>query len=243
MARPPSAVKTQPSLGRGENQEMRSVRPPVAERSRHMDRGRIVSTRGHPVDATEVPRRLPISATADDVELMARVARAEPAAQRSVVRRLLGRVQRLCRALLRNTHDAQDAAQLSMLEILRSARSFRGDSSLERWSDRITVRTALRASRSEKRAQRTPIDAEPERVNRAVGEDVVLAQEYLLRLSERQRTVLVLRHAFEYSIDEIAELSGISANTVKDRLLRGRGLMRKMFRREQLLRRDRRLQR
>lgn len=69
----------------------------------------------------------------------------------------------------------------------------------------------------------------------AEGEDAVLAQEYLLRVSERQRTVLILRHSFEYSIDEIAALAGISANTVKDRLLRGRGLMRKMFRREQLL--------
>lgn len=176
-----------------------------------------------------------MSASVDDVELMARVAGGDAAAQLTLVRRLLGRVQRLCRALLRNAHDAQDAAQVSLLEILQSARSFRGDSSLERWADRITVRTTLRSSRNEKRAQRTPLDAEPERVSAPSGEDAVLAQEYLLRVTERQRTVLILRHGFEYSIDEIAELAGISPNTVKDRLLRGRGLMRKMFRREQFL--------
>jgi RNA polymerase sigma-70 factor (ECF subfamily) len=166
---------------------------------------------------------------------MARVARGESAAQLILVRRLLRRVQRLCRALLRNAHDAQDAAQVSMLEILQSSRGFRGDSSLERWADRITVRTALRASKNEKRAQRAPVEAEPDRVSAAAGEDMVLAEEYLLRVSERQRTVLILRHGFEYSIDEIAELVGISPNTVKDRLLRGRGLLRKMFRREQFL--------
>ena len=171
----------------------------------------------------------------DDVELMARVASGEAAAQLILARRLLARVQRLCRALLRNAHDAQDAAQVSMLEILQSARGFRGDSSLERWADRITVRTTLRASRKEKRVQRTPVEAEPERASAPIGEHAVLAQEYLLRLSERQRTVLILRHGLEYSIDEIADLTGISANGVKDRLLRGRSLMRKMFRREELL--------
>lgn len=176
-----------------------------------------------------------MSPTVDDAELMARVALGEPAAQALLVRRLLRRVQRLCRALLRNGHDAQDAAQVSMLEIFQSARSFRGDSSVERWADRITVRTALRTSRSEKRAQRLPVDLELRRTSAAAGEETVLAQEYLGRISERQRTVLILRHGFEYSIEEIAELAGISPNTVKDRLLRGRGLMRKMVRREQFL--------
>lgn len=176
-----------------------------------------------------------MSPIADDAELMARVASGDAAAQRQLVRRLLGRVQRLCRALLRNSHDAQDAAQVSMLEIIQSARSFRGDSSAERWADRITVRTALRTSRTERRAQRAPVDHEPQRTSTAAGEDAVLAQEYLSRISERQRTVLILRHGFEYSIEEIAEMAGISPNSVKDRLLRGRGLMRQMVRREALL--------
>jgi RNA polymerase sigma-70 factor (ECF subfamily) len=171
----------------------------------------------------------------EDAELMARVARGDPESQRFLVRRLLSRLQRLCRALLRNSYDAQDAAQVSMLEVIQSARGFRGDSSVERWADRITVRTALRMSRSEKRAQRLPVTPEPLRATAAAGEDAVLAQEYLGRISERQRTVLILRHGFEYSIEEIAELTGISANTVKDRLLRGRGIMRRMLRREQLL--------
>ena len=177
----------------------------------------------------------PMSPTAADANLMARVALGEPAARALLVRRLLRRVQRLCQALLRDAHNAQDAAQVSTLEILHSARSFRGESSLERWADRITVRTALRMSRTEKRAQRLPIDAEPRAISPAAGEEAILAQEYLGRLSERQRSVLVLRHVFEYSIEEIAEIAGISPNTVKDRLLRGRGLMRKMLRCEQLL--------
>jgi RNA polymerase sigma factor (sigma-70 family) len=176
-----------------------------------------------------------MSSTEVDVDLMARVAHGEPAAQRALVGRLLGRVDRLCRVLLRNVRDAEDARQLSMLEILRAARNFRGESTLERWGDRITVRTALRAVASERKAQRIAVDPELPSSNRNAGESSVLAQEYLHRLSERQRTVLVLRHVLDYSIEEIAAIEGISANTVKDRLLRGRGIMRKMFRRDQLI--------
>jgi RNA polymerase sigma-70 factor (ECF subfamily) len=173
-----------------------------------------------------------MSANPDDVELMARVAGADAGAQRALVRRLLRRVERLCRALLRHREDAQDATQLCIVEILKSARSFRGESSLERWSDRITARTALRAAAAERRAQRAPIDLRPSGSVPASGDSSVLAREYLDRLSERQRSVLVLRHGFEFSIEEIAELEGISPNTVKDRLLRGRNRVRGMLRKD-----------
>jgi RNA polymerase sigma-70 factor, ECF subfamily len=181
------------------------------------------------------PSQLPTPPAGDDTALMAKVAAGDATARARLVRRLLRRVQRLCGALLRSGNDAQDAAQVSILEIFRSAGSYRGDSSLERWCDRITVRTAIRMSRAEKRAQRVPVEAYPSASSSPASEETVLAQEYLSRISERQRMVLVLRHAFEYSIEEIAELAGISPNTVKDRLLRGRGIMRKMLRREQLL--------
>lgn len=69
----------------------------------------------------------------------------------------------------------------------------------------------------------------------SAGESALLARQYLDRISERQRMVVILRHGLEYSIEEIAEMTGISQNTVKDRLLRARGIMRRMFRREQFL--------
>jgi RNA polymerase sigma-70 factor (ECF subfamily) len=170
--------------------------------------------------------------TADDIELMAQVARGDAAAQRTLVRRLLRRIERVCRALLRNRYDADDAVQLSVLEILKSAGNYRGESSLERWVDRITARTALRAVASERRAHRPPIDEE-ERIAPANAEHSLLARQYLDRLSDRQRSVLILRHGLEYSVDEIAEIAGISPNTVKDRLLRGRSALRRFFRHDQ----------
>ena len=174
------------------------------------------------------------SGGADDVELMGRVARGDADAQRQVVRRLLRRVESLCRAVLRGREEALDARQLSIVEILRSAHSFRGSSSLERWADRITVRTTLRAAASERRAQRAPVDFERDTTH-PTSESVLLARQYLDGISERQRMVVVMRHSLEYSIEEIAEMTGISQNAVKDRLLRARAIMRRMSRREHLL--------
>jgi RNA polymerase sigma-70 factor (ECF subfamily) len=167
----------------------------------------------------------------EDAELMARVAGGNLDAQRTVARRLLRRIQRLCRALLRNRHDAEDAVQLSVLEVLRSARNYRGESSLERWSDRITVRTTLRAAAAERRTRGAPIEGD---VGVTYGniEHSLLAGECLDRLSERQRSALILRHGLEYSIEEIGEFLGISPNTVKDHLLRGRSILRRELQRD-----------
>lgn len=173
------------------------------------------------------------SGEADDIELMGRVARGDADAQRQVVRRLLRRVEGLCRAVLRRSEEALDARQLSILEILRSAHTFRGASTLERWADRITVRTALRVAASERRARRAPVDIERDTTH-PTSESVLLARQYLHGISERQRMVVLMRHGLEYSIEEIAEVTGISQNAVKDRLLRGRAIMRRICRRDQL---------
>jgi RNA polymerase sigma-70 factor (ECF subfamily) len=174
------------------------------------------------------------SHTAEDLQLMALAAAADPTAQRLVATRLMERVQRLSRSLLQNNADASDASQASLLEILKSAGTFRGESSLERWADRIVVRTALRSA-AKRRAEGMTMWDDIEMAVHGSSDPSVIVREYLDRLSEPARTVLVLRHGFEYSIEEIAELTGVSPNTVKDRLLRAREAIRRLVRREQLL--------
>jgi RNA polymerase sigma-70 factor (ECF subfamily) len=56
--------------------------------------------------------------------------------------------------------------------------------------------------------------------------------EYLAELPEARRVTLVLRHVMDYSIEEIAELTSTSQNTVKDRLLHARAQMRRLIRRD-----------
>jgi RNA polymerase sigma-70 factor, ECF subfamily len=167
------------------------------------------------------------SSRAADVELMSRAGTGDRDAQRLVASRLMRRVQRLSRALLQNREDANDASQLSLLEILRSARHFRGDSELEGWADRIVVRTTLRHARRGRRRVSDPLEDQRTPSIAPSGDQSVAATEYLNLLSEGHRTVLMLRCGFEYSIEEIAEFTQASPNTVKDRLKRARECLRR----------------
>lgn len=184
-------------------------------------------------DAQTVSQEVPVpDAVAADIQLARRVAAGDPNAQRLFVLRLMRRVQRLCRALLHNRDNAKDASQASLLAILRSAGTYRGESSLERWADRITIRSTLRQSRQRARSAFGPAGSSPALFVNATADPAIAARQYLEPLPEAQRTVLILRCGFEYSVDEIAELTQTSPNTVKDRLKRARVTVRRALGRE-----------
>jgi RNA polymerase sigma factor (sigma-70 family) len=161
------------------------------------------------------------------VELMRRAGEGDRDAQRVIVTRLMRRVQQLARALLRHRDDADDASQLCLLEILRSAHHFRGESELERWADRIVVRTTLRHARRGRRMATDTLEDQRVPSVAPTGDQTVVASECMQMLTEGQRSVLLLRCGFEYSIEEIAEFAQVSPNTVKDRLKRARECLRR----------------
>ena len=194
------------------------------------------------VKSTREPSRAPDPE--GDRRLMELVAADDPNAQRTLVQRLLPRVRRATRALLRHRADADDATQLCLLEVLGSARNFRGSGSIEAWSDRITIRTTLRqAKRQRSRLQRIDAGTEPDALSGGVAADASLTaadlprgrEEYLSELSDARREALVLRHVLGHSIDEIAAITEVSRNTVKDRLVTARQELRKMIRRDHVL--------
>lgn len=159
-------------------------------------------------------------------------------AREALTRRLHPRVQRLVASFLQNRADAEDAAQVALLEILRAIASYRGESRLEAWADRIAVRTAIKFARTRRLTAVRQEVLEPDDLpspTRAESHDEELPRAlavYLAALPEARRTVLVLRHALGYSIQEIAELTHCSENTVKDRLLAARHEVRRMVRRD-----------
>ncbi len=179
-------------------------------------------------------------AAREDLTLMELVAAQKPLAQTQLIRRLMGRVQRATRALLRDQADADDATQLCLIELLKSAKSYRGEGSLESWSDRIVVRTTMRYIRTRSRAaERVAGGADPDALASKAGTGGALQEqlprtvpEYLEQLSANRRTALVLRHVLGHSVAEIAEITGVSPNTVKDRLLTARREFRRMIRRD-----------
>src|SRR5687767_11812726 len=135
-------------------------------------------------EATLRPYRsaAPTLAPAADLELMRRAGSNEPDAQRVLVTRLIGRANRLTQALLRNREDARDASQAALLGILRSTSSFRGESTVECWADRIVVRTALRLSRNSRRNTVSDFRERPAPSILPGGEARLSAAQYLGRL-------------------------------------------------------------
>ncbi len=159
---------------------------------------------------------------------MAAVASGEHRAQAILVRRLAPRVRRLTALLACSEADADDAAQLALLEILRSAQSFEAPGNLARWGDRIAARTVFQLRRRERLHQTLlarwlspgmlPWGSPAE----TLGRESVGLEKLFTRLSQDRREALVLRYALGYSPEEIAKLTGAPLGTVKDRLVAAR---------------------
>lgn len=164
---------------------------------------------------------------------MQAVAAGNRAAQQELVLRLSGRVLRVARLLARANADAEDAAQRSLMEIIRSAATFSAAASLESWADRITVRTTLRSIHKESRRRALLLRWLLPDVLPWGGSPSVRATELqgiaplLGRLSHERREVMVLRHVLDYEVEEIAELTQTPLGTVKDRLVQARKQLRR----------------
>ena len=176
---------------------------------------------------------------AADLELAQGAASGDEGAQRELTERLLTRVRTTIRYLCGDHPDTLDIVQLCLVEILRSVRTFKGESRLETWSDRIAVRTAMRLLKKGRGRPETLFDVVPEpqgveeRISPegALGKSRVRARmaHLLGKLNPERRTVLMLQIVYGYSAPEIAELTESGIHTVRDRIKIGKQQLRKLI--------------
>jgi RNA polymerase sigma-70 factor (ECF subfamily) len=155
-----------------------------------------------------------------ECKLTQAAARGRPDAQRQLLQRALPVVRRTVRYLLRSSQDVDDAVQSSLLAVLDSAGRFAGRASLNTWVTRITTRTTLRYAQKQRTlvpADQLDVAVEPVSGHRE-EEFPRRVWEYLEKLPEPQRVAIVLRHGLDYGVQEIAEVTESSPNTVKYRL-------------------------
>jgi RNA polymerase sigma-70 factor (ECF subfamily) len=144
--------------------------------------------------------------------------------------------------LTRNEADASDLAQEAFIRVFRAWRSFKPGTSFSSWIYRIVTnlyRDELRR-RKGRYQEEIPEDNAPQEFggDRPLAvepiDDYVEAQmsetvsKALEALTPDQRAVLVLADIEEYSYQEIAEIVGCSIGTVRSRLHRARGQLRKL---------------
>lgn len=90
------------------------------------------------------------ASAASDASLVARAARRDANAIRTIMQRYNRRLYRMARSILRNDAEAEDAVQSAYLNAFRALDEFRGEASLATWLTRIVINEALALSRNRK---------------------------------------------------------------------------------------------
>jgi len=158
------------------------------------------------------------------------VAGADPSALEVLVRRHGEMVIGVCRRMLGDTPDADDAFQATFLILVRKAKSLDRPEQVAGWLHRVALRVARKARADRARRQMREVAivdlAAPTR-----PEDVqILRQELdeeLDRLPEKYRLPIVLCELEGHTLEEAAQLLGWPKGTVAGRLSRGRDLLRR----------------
>lgn len=129
---------------------------------------------------------------------------------------------RLCIVMLKNTHDAEDAVQDTLLSYLQHAPEFESRESERSWL--LTV-AANRCRDSLRRAKRHPSVSMDELTELGATDEHALVLDALMALPEKFRLVLTLHYVEGYSTSEIAGMIGRTPSAVKMRLQKGRRLL------------------
>ena len=149
---------------------------------------------------------------------------------------LLGRYESkifgLCCSLLRNSAQAEDAAQESLVRIWKSLESFDGRAALSTWMYTIARNrcfTAIERRRDEDSLSDAAVAQAAERVSAVPAAEpddhLAVLRELVDALPERFRRTLSLFYYEDRSINEVAAMLGVPEGTVKTNLFRGRALL------------------
>jgi RNA polymerase sigma factor (sigma-70 family) len=176
-----------------------------------------------------------------DAQLLERfVTDHEEAAFEALVRRHGPMVLGVCRQLLLDPHDAEDAFQATFLVLVRKAGSIQGRGQLASWLYGVAYRTALRARQTTARRrarekQGVDMIAAAEPSTEDLGRDLgPVLHEELNRLPEKYRVPVVLCYLQGRTNQEAARQLAWPIGTVKGRLTRARAMLRKRLTRRGL---------
>jgi RNA polymerase sigma factor (sigma-70 family) len=141
-------------------------------------------------------------------------------------------VMAVCRRVLAQEQDAEDAFQATFLVLARKAASLRRARSLPAWLHKTAYRVALRARAANVRRREQPLEGETMIATETLSQlasdhDQSALDEELNRLPDIYRLPLFLCCVEGVSRNEAADRLGWSLGSLKGRLERGRQLLRR----------------
>ena len=169
-------------------------------------------------------REFPVS----DPSLIDAARRGDRPALERVLQENFGRIHGICKRIVGNDADADDATQEALLAVCRGIGRFDGRAAFSTWLYRVATNAALDELR--RRGRRPIASADDELPLSATSDayvdgvaDQLLVESALAQLSIEFRTVIVLRDICQLDYDEIATTLSIPPGTVRSRIARGRG--------------------
>jgi RNA polymerase sigma-70 factor (ECF subfamily) len=194
--------------------------------------------------ATVVPK---LTHDPAEAELIRRVCAGDKEAFCALVQPCERAVFTAAMAILNNSADAEEVAQEAVLKAFTALSRFRAECKFSTWLVQITINEARLKLRKDRRHLYESID-EPDTDEegdyfpkdfadwREIPTEVLQKQELrdalrrgIASLSQKYREVLILRDIQHLSIQETAQVLGITEGSVKTRLLRARLRMRDLL--------------
>jgi RNA polymerase sigma-70 factor (ECF subfamily) len=186
-----------------------------------------------------------VQALPKEMEWIARILRGERDLFHELIRPYERTVFLTAVSVLRDSTEAEDAAQEAMIKAYRGLGSFRGDAKFSTWLTTITLNEARSRLRKSARVRVESLDdreqeedytpflvADWREIPSETLEREELAQQIqsaIEGLPPSYREVFLLRDKEEMSIEEIAQALGVTANLVKVRLFRARMMLQKQL--------------
>jgi RNA polymerase sigma-70 factor (ECF subfamily) len=163
--------------------------------------------------------------TEEELEATVRAAQqGDTIAMNALIDELMPYVGQICGAIA--LANGEDAAQNTLITVLRNLRGLREPAALRGWVRTIATREAVKTARQERPSPPAAHLTEQLPARSEVTTAVEL-RDQLSRLDPAQRAVLVLRDLEGLREDEVAQLLDIAPGTVKSRLHRARARFRR----------------
>src|ERR1700734_2948351 len=176
--------------------------------------------------------------TSEEADLVRRIQAHDELAFREIVDRYQSKIFSIIYGVLRNHNDAEDIAQQVFSKVYFSIRNFDFRSSLLTWIYKITVNECydyLRKKRVRKLVYESDFSEEDAQrmhnsesaTGQAPAVDTQLARKDLVtkllaRLSNEDRSLLLLKEVEGHSVEELSQMTGMNENTIKVKLFRAR---------------------
>jgi RNA polymerase sigma-70 factor, ECF subfamily len=181
-----------------------------------------------------------------ELDLIARILKGEEHLFHDLIRPCERAAYLTAFSILKNEADAEDAAQEAVIKAYRALKSFRGEARFRTWLLSIVLNEARGRLRRTNRIALESLDAKAEDEEsftpfviadwREIPSELLEREELQKRietaieeLNPTYREVFLLRDKEELSINEIAQIVGVSAALVKVRLFRARMSLQKQL--------------